>query len=184
MLIRLLFATIAVLTLVGPLPARADATSDLKQLFEDDWEFNLKENPTFASYQGDRRYDARLSTVSEADEQRRASQDVDFLKRLSEIDRRIRMLSKRLDELTVVRVAPENPDRIYFGDALGFQQGGYLALNQPDPFHPGLAGLPFIGMLNGQFQFIHHRKHLDQQSTVGLSLQTNPIILGSLAEIA
>lgn len=36
-------------------------------------------------------------------------------KRLREIDRRIRYLSKRLDELTVVREAPPRRDRVYFG---------------------------------------------------------------------
>ena len=87
MVIRLLVAAFVALMFVGPPPARADAASELKQLFEDEWEFNLKENPTFASYQGDRRYDANLSTVSEADEQRRAGKDVEFLERLREIDR-------------------------------------------------------------------------------------------------
>jgi transcription elongation factor GreB len=36
-------------------------------------------------------------------------------KRLREIDRRIRFLSKRLDELVVVAAAPERRDRVYFG---------------------------------------------------------------------
>ncbi len=36
-------------------------------------------------------------------------------KRLREIDRRVRYLSKRLDELTVVDRQPEDRDRIYFG---------------------------------------------------------------------
>lgn len=36
-------------------------------------------------------------------------------KRLREIDRRIRFLSKRLDALTVVRSVPPRQDRIYFG---------------------------------------------------------------------
>lgn len=85
--IRLLFTALAMLTFVGPLPARADATSEVKQLFEDDWEFNLKENPTFASFQGDRRYDANLPAVSEADEKRRARKDAEFLERLHKIDR-------------------------------------------------------------------------------------------------
>jgi len=36
-------------------------------------------------------------------------------KRLREIDRRIEQLSKRLDELTVVRPDPQRTDRVYFG---------------------------------------------------------------------
>jgi transcription elongation factor GreB len=36
-------------------------------------------------------------------------------KRLREIDRRIRFLSKRLDELVVVEASPDREERIYFG---------------------------------------------------------------------
>jgi transcription elongation factor GreB len=36
-------------------------------------------------------------------------------KRLREIDGRIRFLTKRLDELTVVTLTPERSDRVYFG---------------------------------------------------------------------
>jgi transcription elongation factor GreB len=36
-------------------------------------------------------------------------------KRLREIDRRLRLLSKRLDELTVVRPSPDQEGRVYFG---------------------------------------------------------------------
>jgi len=36
-------------------------------------------------------------------------------KRLREIDARLRFLSKRLDELTVVRPSPEQRGRVYFG---------------------------------------------------------------------
>ena len=36
-------------------------------------------------------------------------------KRLREIDSRVRYLSKRLEEMTVVSEPPSNPNRIYFG---------------------------------------------------------------------
>ncbi len=36
-------------------------------------------------------------------------------KRLREIDRRVRYLSKRLEEMTVVSEPPEDPSKIYFG---------------------------------------------------------------------
>jgi transcription elongation factor GreB len=36
-------------------------------------------------------------------------------KKLREIDRRLRFLSKRLDELVVVTQAPDDPERVYFG---------------------------------------------------------------------
>src|SRR5688572_18657397 len=36
-------------------------------------------------------------------------------RRLREIDRRVRFLTKRLDELTVVNEAPKDPQRVFFG---------------------------------------------------------------------
>lgn len=45
-------------------------------------------------------------------------------KRLREIDRRIRFLSKRLDELTVVDQAPPDRNRVYFGATVSLDPGG------------------------------------------------------------
>ena len=36
-------------------------------------------------------------------------------KELREIDRRVRYLGKRLDELTVVETTPDDPDKVFFG---------------------------------------------------------------------
>ena len=46
------------------------------------------------------------------------SENADYIygkKRLREIDRRVRYLSKRLEEVTVVSTIPDNTDKIYFG---------------------------------------------------------------------
>ncbi len=56
--------------------------------------------------------------VSEAAALGDRSENAEYIygkKRLREIDRRIRFLSKRLDALTVVREAPADPERVYFG---------------------------------------------------------------------
>jgi len=56
--------------------------------------------------------------VAEAAAQGDRSENAEYIygkKRLREIDRRIELLSKRLDELTVVRSRPERTDRVYFG---------------------------------------------------------------------
>ena len=56
--------------------------------------------------------------VAEAAAQGDRSENAEYIygkKRLREIDRRIRYLSKRLDELTVVREPPPRRDRVYFG---------------------------------------------------------------------
>ena len=36
-------------------------------------------------------------------------------KRLREIDRRVRYLDKRLEDITVVSTKPDNPDKVFFG---------------------------------------------------------------------
>ncbi|WP_297186129.1 transcription elongation factor GreB [uncultured Porticoccus sp.] len=58
------------------------------------------------------------AAVHEAAKNGDRSENGDYIygkKRLREIDRRVRYLSKRLDELTIVDRQPENRDKIYFG---------------------------------------------------------------------
>ena len=52
----LMIATAAILLAGQTGSAKADATSELHQLFEESWERTLRENPTFASSLGDLRY--------------------------------------------------------------------------------------------------------------------------------
>ncbi|WP_406672960.1 DUF885 domain-containing protein [Natronospira sp.] len=63
------------------------AVAALHELFDEEWERGLRENPTMASAQGDRRYNAEWPDLS--DEARAASQaaDREVLARLDEIDR-------------------------------------------------------------------------------------------------
>jgi transcription elongation factor GreB len=56
--------------------------------------------------------------VSDAAAEGDRSENAEYIygkKRLREIDRRVRFLTKRLDALTVVNAPPSNTDRIYFG---------------------------------------------------------------------
>lgn len=56
--------------------------------------------------------------VSEAAAQGDRSENAEYIygkKQLREIDRRVRFLRKRLEELVVVREGPSDPSRIYFG---------------------------------------------------------------------
>ena len=56
--------------------------------------------------------------VAEAAAQGDRSENAEYIygkKRLREIDRRIRFLTRRLDELTVVAPSPEQAGRVYFG---------------------------------------------------------------------
>jgi len=63
------------------------AVEQLEQLFADDWEYQLKESPLFATFYGDRRYNAVLTAVSVADNERRSGREQAFLARLEEINR-------------------------------------------------------------------------------------------------
>ncbi len=89
----------------------ASPSETLHALFDDEWEFEMREYPLFATQTGDHRYDDRLPSVSVADELRRDKADHGFLDRLGAIDRaklgdtdRInydifgRMLRNRIDE--------------------------------------------------------------------------------------
>lgn len=66
------------------------------------------------------------ATVHEAAKNGDRSENGDYIygkKRLREIDRRVRYLSKRLDELTVVDRQPEERDKVYFGAWVTLEDG-------------------------------------------------------------
>jgi transcription elongation factor GreB len=79
--------------------------------------------------------------VSEAAALGDRSENAEYIygkKRLREIDRRLRFLSKRLDELTVVHASPDQEGRVYFGARVTLEdESGDLAeyhLVGPDEF--------------------------------------------------
>jgi len=59
----------------------------LQQLFDEAWEFGLREDPTFATRFGDHRFDDQLPRASLADQDRRLKANREFLKRWEGIDR-------------------------------------------------------------------------------------------------
>jgi len=63
--------------------------------------------------------------VSEAAALGDRSENAEYIygkRRLREIDRRLRFLQKRMDELTVVRSAPEQREKIFFGAFVSLEQ--------------------------------------------------------------
>ena len=68
-------------------PNNADAARALQRLLEDEWEWTMRENPTFASTLGDRRYNDRLDDVSLENIERRQQHRLETRKRLRAIDR-------------------------------------------------------------------------------------------------
>jgi len=68
-------------------PARMSAASaELERLFDDAWDFQMRESPTWATAVGDHRFNDRLGGVTAADQARRAEQRGAFLERLRSID--------------------------------------------------------------------------------------------------
>ena len=59
----------------------------LQHLFDDAWQFDLQEDPLFASQAGDHRHDDRLPRVTLADYRRRLEKERELLERLQKIDR-------------------------------------------------------------------------------------------------
>src|SRR5262252_1150611 len=65
--------------------------------------------------------------VADAAAQGDRSENAEYIygkRRLREIDRRVRFLSKRLDEVTVVTEPPSDPRRVFFGAYVTVEDGG------------------------------------------------------------
>jgi uncharacterized protein (DUF885 family) len=82
------FTTILMITAVFLAEASPMTESQkLKTFFEEEWEYGLKENPIFASYIGDFRYNDQIGDFSLESIKRQQQHQVDALKRLQSIDR-------------------------------------------------------------------------------------------------
>jgi uncharacterized protein (DUF885 family) len=90
-LFAFLFATIFFLMAGTPQLARRAqpnaATTMLYSLFDQEWEYAMRESPTSASSLGDRRYNDRWDDVSLAAIERRHAHDAEVLERMKTIDR-------------------------------------------------------------------------------------------------
>src|SRR3989338_4562214 len=112
------------------LPARAEGAGDdaarrLHALFQEEWEYTLREDPTFASFLGDRRYNDRWPDASLAALERRQQHSREALGRLAAIDPQALSEADRLN-YRLFRKQYEN-------DVEGYQFRWYLLpLNQRD----------------------------------------------------
>ncbi len=77
--------------------AGQDAAQKLRALFKEEWEYNLRENPTFASSLGDRRYNDRWPDESLAAIERRHRHKKAVLEKLQAIDTRALSAADRLN---------------------------------------------------------------------------------------
>jgi len=82
-----IFALAASMLFLGTFAHAADATAELKKILDEAWQFQLKDNPLFATQVGDTRYNDRLPSVAPADYDQRAAFARQTLDRLKAVDR-------------------------------------------------------------------------------------------------
>ena len=125
-------AAVAPSSAAGP---PSDASARLHALFDEAWEFELRENPLFATGVGDHRYDDRLPATGAAD-----------LARQNEARRRLleRLLAIDPSGLGDVDRDSHALLRVQLDDAIrGFELHGYrFPVNADSGFHMDLAQLP------------------------------------------
>jgi uncharacterized protein (DUF885 family) len=83
-MLKVLMLTVALLGVGGT--AKADAAQEFAELLDDAWEWQLRENPVFASQLGDRRYNDQWTDVSIEAIERRQQEQRQLLERLLAID--------------------------------------------------------------------------------------------------
>jgi uncharacterized protein (DUF885 family) len=89
--------------------------SQLTQLFSDEWEFRLRENPTFATQAGDHRFNDRLPGIKEEDFKRRATALQEFIERIQSIERAALSTAEQVDFDFFVRELQIQADDLSFG---------------------------------------------------------------------
>jgi uncharacterized protein (DUF885 family) len=107
----------AAMTVAFALPVHAQspsATEALNQLFAEEWERGLREDPINASYQGDPRYNDRWPDASMAAIEARATTDRDVLGRVRKIDRAALSPADQLNYDTFVWLQEKTVERQKF----------------------------------------------------------------------
>ena len=102
----------------------------LRKLFADEWDFRLRENPMFATYFGDHRFDDKLGSVSEADELRRFGEDKKFLERAKKIRRSALTGEDRLNYDIFLRMKEDDVESYRYRDYL-------MPVSKAGGFHSG-----------------------------------------------
>jgi len=103
-----------------------ESTKKLYALFDSEWEYNLKENPTFASYLGDKRYSDKWSDISLSAIERRNNHAKETLETLKKIDRAALSVADELNYDLFRKNLEEDTERFRFKQFLApvSQQGG------------------------------------------------------------
>ncbi|CAN5600304.1 DUF885 domain-containing protein [soil metagenome] len=103
-----------------------EPTKQLYALFDAEWEYNLKESPTFASYLGDKRYNDKWSDVSLAAIEKRNQHTKDALEKLKKIDRAKLSVADQLNYDLFQKDLEQDIERFQYKQFLApiSQQGG------------------------------------------------------------
>src|SRR5213594_729513 len=112
--------------------------AELDRLYEDYWNFVLKEDPRYATYLGDHRYDGELEDASEEAFRRRASQYEEYLDRLRACSRPVAgtgRLNYELFELELKDAIEELSFRPWL-TPITQQQGAHIAVPELVTYHP------------------------------------------------
>ncbi|HEX9800144.1 MAG TPA: DUF885 domain-containing protein [Thermoanaerobaculia bacterium] len=143
MSIETVLRSIALLTVVAGAALAApppDAAARFADLVDREWQWRLREFPTFATAVGVNDYNDRLDDASLAAAARRDGETAAFLAELEAIDRAALAAADRLDYDIFRRQLEERRDSFRFGDHL-------LTLNADSGFHTGFSllhmGTPF-----------------------------------------
>ncbi|HEY6548403.1 MAG TPA: DUF885 domain-containing protein [Vicinamibacteria bacterium] len=113
----------------------ADAPTELKQILDEAWEFQLREEPLFATRVGDKRYNDRLPSVSPADFERRAAFARQVLARLASLDRGALSPADQINYDMFERTVADDLKELDF-------KTWRMPLNAEGSFHSGFARLP------------------------------------------
>ncbi|HSR70541.1 MAG TPA: DUF885 domain-containing protein [Acidobacteriota bacterium] len=115
--------------------APEDPGRELHAIFDETWDFQMKENPLFATSTGNHRYDDRLPNASAEAEERRAEYWTGILERLDAIDRAALSAQDQI-HYDIFRQQTENRiESVRFKDYL-------IPVNADSGFHIGFARLP------------------------------------------
>ncbi len=87
----------------GDLAAESNAGHELRKLFDEEWEYAMKDSPTWASELGDLRYNDRWDETSLAAVSRRNAHDREVLERARRIDAKLLATDARLSHELFVR---------------------------------------------------------------------------------
>jgi uncharacterized protein (DUF885 family) len=113
----------------------APASAQFGQLVEDAWEFQVKENPLFATMTGDHRYDDQLPNASESDWARRLEKMREFQRRGRAIDRAAFAPAEQLNYDIFIRLLENEIREIEF-------RAYRMPLSKANGFHIEFPDLP------------------------------------------